>query len=240
MPVIYEPKGRAREYAPLACNLMTGCVHACRYCYCPAILRKTRAEWAVPRPRKDVLKQLEREAQARAGDPREILFSFISDPYQTQEAAELTRAALEICGKYARRVTVLTKNGSLAAWDFKYLASHHWSFGSTVCFLDERLRAYWEPCAPTISGRLSAIREAHEHGIRTWVSVEPVVDAEAALEVMRVLWPVVDYWKVGKINHDRATEAATDWRAFLLEARAILAGSDVYWKRDLLDAAGEA
>ena len=25
MNVIYEPKGRAREYAPLACNLYMGC-----------------------------------------------------------------------------------------------------------------------------------------------------------------------------------------------------------------------
>ena len=29
--IIYEPKGRAREYAPLACNLAVGCVHRCVY-----------------------------------------------------------------------------------------------------------------------------------------------------------------------------------------------------------------
>ena len=33
MNVIYEPKGRAREYSELACNLYRGCTHGCRYCY---------------------------------------------------------------------------------------------------------------------------------------------------------------------------------------------------------------
>jgi DNA repair photolyase len=35
MPIIYEPRGKAREYSDLAVNLNMGCSHACRY-YCPA------------------------------------------------------------------------------------------------------------------------------------------------------------------------------------------------------------
>ena len=35
MNAIYEPKGAAREYAELACNLYTGCNHGCLYCYAP-------------------------------------------------------------------------------------------------------------------------------------------------------------------------------------------------------------
>ena len=31
MPVIYEPKGKAREYSPYACNLYIGCSHRCQY-----------------------------------------------------------------------------------------------------------------------------------------------------------------------------------------------------------------
>ena len=33
MSLIYEPKGKAREYSPLALNVYSGgCDHACRYC----------------------------------------------------------------------------------------------------------------------------------------------------------------------------------------------------------------
>ena len=46
MSIIYEPRGKAREYSELAANLYTGCSHGCRYCYCPAILRKKIDEWA--------------------------------------------------------------------------------------------------------------------------------------------------------------------------------------------------
>ena len=33
MSIIYEPKGKAREYSPLAVNLYRGCSHGCLYCY---------------------------------------------------------------------------------------------------------------------------------------------------------------------------------------------------------------
>jgi len=42
MAVIYEPKGMALEYAPLACNLYRGCQHGCRYCYAPNCLFMSR------------------------------------------------------------------------------------------------------------------------------------------------------------------------------------------------------
>src|SRR3972149_6634508 len=45
MGVIYEPTGKAREYAELAVNLYSGCGHSCGYCYAPACLKKTRADF---------------------------------------------------------------------------------------------------------------------------------------------------------------------------------------------------
>lgn len=39
MNVVYEPRGRAREYSELAYNLYRGCTHGCRYCYAPACMR---------------------------------------------------------------------------------------------------------------------------------------------------------------------------------------------------------
>jgi DNA repair photolyase len=66
MRVIYLPKGRALEYAPLAVNLYNGCPHGCRYCYAPAMMHTTRKAWHVAAvPRKGILDALELEAALR-------------------------------------------------------------------------------------------------------------------------------------------------------------------------------
>ena len=234
MPIIYVPRGKALEYSDLAVNLYTGCSHGCRYCYCPAILRKKIDEWADdPKPRRDVLNQLDRDAAKMHGDQREILLSFMSDPYHSEGAAIVTRQALLILERHALRVQVLTKGGKRSMNDFDILVRNRWKFGSTIIFRSEKLREEWEPGAASIADRIETIREAHRQGIFTWVSVEPVVDAAEALMVMQELRDIVDLWKVGKLNHDKEREAAIDWRKFLVDTEEILACKNFIIKKDL-------
>lgn len=122
MNVIYEPKGRAREYAPLACNLYMGCTHGCKYCYAPACMYKKTT-----------------------------------------------------------------------------------------------------PC------------KAYEMGIYTWVSMEPMIIPQEALEVIRQAHDYVDFWKVGKLNHNKEVERSIDWAKFRDDATALLEsfGSEYYIKEDL-------
>lgn len=63
MSVIYEPRGRAREYAPLACNVYSGCDHGCKYCYAPAVIRKSRQDFLISKTRNRFFAQLERDAK---------------------------------------------------------------------------------------------------------------------------------------------------------------------------------
>jgi len=227
MPIIYTPRGKALEYSELAANLYTGCSHGCRYCYCPAILRMKIDDWAHdPKPRRDVLNQLDRDAAKLHGDHREILLSFMSDPYHSDGAAIVTREALLILERHDLQVQVLTKGGKRSIGDFDILARNVWKFGSTIIFLDERLREEWEPGAASIAERIETIREAHRRGIFTWVSVEPVVDPAEALAVMRELRDIIDLWKVGKLNHNKEHEAAIDWKQFLHETEETLVGKN--------------
>ena len=69
--IIYEPKGAALEYAPLAANLYSGCVHGCRYCFVPGVMRKTRETFhAKAEPRKDVIRLFEDDCMTLAGGGR--------------------------------------------------------------------------------------------------------------------------------------------------------------------------
>ena len=232
--IIYGPKGKAREYSELACNLFTGCLHKCRYCYCPAIMHKTLEQWSSdPQPKKDIIKKLEKEAAKIAGCEKEILFCFMSDPYQSAEAAEITRQALLICEKYRLRVQVLTKAGLNATRDFDILKRNNWKFGSTIIFQSEKYRLIYEPGAPSIESRYEAVKKAHEMGIYTWVSVEPVIYPEQAIGVMSDLKPYVNFWKVGKLNHFEEIEAGIDWADFLQKTKQTLSGVDYYIKKDL-------
>ena len=235
MTVIYEPEGKAKEYSPLACNLYGGCSHACKYCYCPAIRYKTLEEWSAnPQPRKDILKKLGKEAIKLQGDEREILFCFMSDPYQSNESAELTKQALLICEKYQLKAQILTKAGQRVINHFDILKRNNYKFGSTIIMKSESLREYWEPGAPTIESRYNAIKEAKKYGIYTWISVEPVVDASEALQVISDLIDYVDFWKLGKLNHFSKKESYINWKDYLQKAEKILQGKKYYIKNDLV------
>jgi len=214
---IYEPKGRAREYAELACNLRLSCSHACTYCFGPAMLHKSKEDFcqAGP-PRPGILEALERDCKrmADAGDKRRILLSFIGDVYAPEERAdETTRRALEIIAAHGLNASVLTKGGLRAARDFDIMLKAGVWFGTTLTCQGIGESMWWEPHAALPDDRKGTIRYAHESGIFTWVSLEPVLYPEDALSFISELADYVDYWHVGKWNYDaRANEI--DWENF--------------------------
>jgi len=238
MNVVYEPKGRAREYSELACNLYRGCTHGCRYCYAPACMRTTGEKWhAKAEPRIDILRLLEKDAQRLQGDPRSILFCFLSDPYQPLERTErLTRQALEIIAKHRLNNQVLTKGcADLIMEDLGLMKAARTQLGITLCFADDYSRRDWEPNASTVDDRLTVLKTAHKAGIFTWVSLEPVINPDQALAVIPMAHPYVNFWKVGKLNHMKEYERTVDWGKFLFDAETLLTkiGARYYIKKDL-------
>lgn len=235
MPIIYKPKGKAAEYAPLAVNIYTGCSSQCTYCFAPNILRAI--DHSKPYPRKNIIKQIEREAPRLAanGCTDRILFSFMSDPYQPLESElGLTRAALRILGANGLKSNVLTKHGPRAERDFDLFKKYDTHLGQTIVFADDIYRQQYELNAATIPERLATLARAHEAGITTWVSIEPVIDTTEALKVVDLILPYVNYLKVGKINHNKRLEAQ-DWQAFVdeLMPRLISSGVQYYIKKSL-------
>ncbi len=244
---IYEPKGRAREYAPLALNLWATCSHGCKYCYCPGSLHVSSEDFHVEGPpRTGILKALREQLKADCDLPepklysgdRHVLLSFIGDSYQG-ENNEITRKALEILGYYDVPFQVLTKAGMKAARDFDLYDNFEWSaefhkergsrFGTTLCFTDDNTRKEWEPNAASVYDREIAIAEAHAQGIYTWVSIEPVVMTRQALQVISWLSDKVDEFRVGKLNYHPHAKTI-DWTAFALDALVALQESGCAWR----------
>jgi len=236
MAAIYEPRGAAREYAPLACNLYRGCVHGCRYCYAPATLRLTRdAFHARGMPRPGILDALRKDAAKHAGGDDHVLLCFTSDPYQPG-GESVTRQALEILAAHDVPVEVLTKGGMRAIHDFDVLAGMRGAFGTTLLFTLDEDRAEWEPGAAPVEDRIAAIREAHRRGIPTWVSIEPIIDPPQAVELIEELSEVVDEWRVGKLNH-HPLAATIDWgRWSLVLLDALQSSGRRYMVKDALAA----
>lgn len=249
MPIIYAPKGKALEYSPLAANLYRGCAHGCQYCYVPTIppfkfeKDARKAFFSNPLPRAEILQALEKEARIFAGDKRRILLSFTSDAYQPKEKElKITRQALEIMAKYNLKPQILTKAGEWAVKrDADVLLRSGCIWAATLTCDDNKKSQLWEPNAALPSDRIAALERAHAIGLKTWVSLEPVIDPKAAVRLIHETHSFVDLYKVGKLNH-HPLEKEIDWADFLKSAEDTLNtyNKDRYIKIDLEKYRGKA
>jgi DNA repair photolyase len=233
MQTIYQPRGRAAEYAHLALELLRcdahergGCTHGCSYCYVPACLKITPGQFREGvRPREGVIQALRKAALKYAGTKERVLISFFSDPYQGGNTGWddtsddfVTRAALRILKTNQIPFSVLTKGGHRATEDFDMYSARD-AFGATLTFpYDDKGHSHdYEPLAAKPRCRISTLEAAHRKGIYTWVSLEPVLDPEASLRIIEETHTFVDHYKLGKLNHKASYINWTQYAVFALE-----------------------
>ena len=234
MKAIYEPKGKAREYCDLAVNLYKGCGHGCVDCYAPLILRIDRNTFANhPAIRPGLLEAIEKEAPRYTG--REVHLCFTTDPYQPiDDEFQITRQAIKILKANNIIVRILTKGGRRSIRDFDLLVSGQDWYGTTLTFISDEKSFEFEPMATLPKERLYVLEKAHDFGINTWASMEPVRDPEETLRLIEASKDFVDVYKIGKWNYDaRAKEI--DWAKFVRRAVALLEkhGKKYHIKEDL-------
>jgi DNA repair photolyase len=184
---IYAPRGQAGEYSPLACNPYRGCGHKCAYCYVPRVLHMDRQEFdAGATPRQDFLRDLEKDAKKYQtfGITEQVMLSFTTDPYHPGDHT-LTRDVLQMIQAHGMGICTLTKGGRRALRDLDLFRTRRDAFASTLTSLDGAFSEKWERGAALPVDRIDTLRTFHEAGIFTWVSLEPVLDTAATLEIIR-------------------------------------------------------
>ncbi|MCK4830774.1 hypothetical protein KA005_84460, partial [bacterium] len=190
-----------------------------------------------PSVRKNVMRQFEKDCIELAGDPRPVLLSFTTDCYQQLDETErLTRRAIQLLHANNLQVSILSKGGKRSERDFDLLAANPElsSYGATLTFVDDALAKQYEPNAAPTSERITALKKAHEMGIPTWASLEPVWTPEDAFELIKSTHEFVDLFKVGKLNY-HPQQKETDWKQFAGDVVELLdsLGANYYIKDDL-------
>lgn len=191
MKPIYEPKGKAKEYGDLAINIYTGCPHRCYYCFAPQVLHRDRERFhSVVEPRPGIVEATKAQLEREKITGKTIHLCFTCDPYPTGYDSFVTREIIKAIKDSGNHVQILTKGDG--SRDFDLLDGDDW-YGITY---DGQYGGVYMP-----SDRVIDIMHAHQQGIKTWVSFEPVVDADRVLDCLKDAYGIFDKVKIGKLNY---------------------------------------
>lgn len=197
-----------------------GCV--AHNCFAPSVLHRDKEQFhSIVEPRKNIVEETRKQLERENITGRLIHLCFTCDPYPTGYDTTPTREIIKLLKEYGNHVQILTKGDG--SRDFDLLDGEDW-YGIT---LDG---AGGQPYSEHT--RVSDIYIAREHGIHTWVSFEPVVNARNVLDYIMCAGHLFDKVKIGKLNYHPSD---INWKEFGKEAEALCQklGLDYYIKDSL-------
>lgn len=208
MKPIYTPSGAAKEYGDYALNIYTGCPHRCYYCFAPSVLRKDREAFhSCVEPRKGIVEATRKQIETENITGKLIHLCFTCDPYPTGHDSTATREIIKLLKESGNRVQILTKGDG--SRDFDLLDENDW-YGATIS-CNTAIQRVVEPGAISPLVRLLKLEDAKQRGIKTWVSFEPVIDADAVIHCIVSYFDLFDMIKIGKLNYH---PSSIKWREF--------------------------
>ena len=240
--IIYPPRGAAKEYGGLAVNHYHCCGFGCLYCFSPSCqFKKPEVFRTTVELAKDWKARIERDTakMEHSGMTGPVHLSFLSDPYQPiEKQLGATRYILELFNRHGIHSQILTKSGPWGiSRDSNLLVRTSARWGATLTTDDDRESLHWEPGAALPEDRIAALQKAHELGLHTWVSFEPVINPNAVFRLIDATHQFVTEYKVGKLNKHRYA-SQIDWRKFRADVVCKLesVGANYILKKALIDA----
>ena len=163
-------------------NLYKGCTHGCVYCYAPSLTHDERTWGAYVDAKVNAPQVLEREL--RGLEKEEVFLSSASDPYQPIEARyRLTRRCLEVLRRHRFPVSILTRS-PLVLRDLDILKTFsRVRVGMSITTVPVR---EFEPGVPPLQRRVDTLRSLSAAGMRTWVSLAPVIPGLVMVDLDRL------------------------------------------------------
>jgi len=128
------------------------------------------------------------------------MISFTTDPYQPKEAIEFkTWAVLRRLVHTKHIIMILTKS-DLARRDFDLMKHDNVWLGCTITALT---KINDEPYAPPNDKRIAMLRDAHDLGINTFMSIEPILpNITNPVEIIKHTHPFIDYYIIGRLDYE--------------------------------------
>jgi DNA repair photolyase len=164
--------------------------------------------------RRDYLANLSKDARKyeTLGITEQVMLSFTTDAYHPGDSS-LTPQCLTVLIEHGLGFCTLTKGGTRSLRDLSLFRRDRDAFAATLTSLDDSFSRKWERGAALPGDRLKALRRFHSAGIFTWVSLEPTIDVESSLQIVRETHSFVDLYKIGRANYLRITKT-TDWESY--------------------------
>ena len=223
---LYTPGGAAREYAAVGCNFYRGCPYQCRYCYNRKGMtaKVMGVDHAVlddcftkeqNRPQKYrgltgeeyafVIFRRELEKHVDYFQKTGIFFSFSTDPLCDESFGLTWRCVQLAVREYGIPVKMLTKNADFSASQmlmFNLIPVERRSliaFGFTLTGRDD-----WEPFASKNLDRIRLMKVLNEMRFHTFASIEPIIDFENSLEMIKQTVRFCDQYLIGLMSFRQA------------------------------------
>lgn len=211
---IYQPSGKAAEYSKWACNFYVGCSNNCSYCYLKKGIGAAILGGNVPtlkkcfRDKQHALEVFTKELRVNLTELQKhgMFFSFTTDP-MLPETIELTIDAIIVCIFSNVPFKILTKRADWVEPLLEYGVSFKVPEGFNVYNIGEQnimavgftLTGHdeLEPGASTNTERIEAMRKLHDAGIKTFASIEPVIDFDSSMAMIEQTIGICDLYKVG-------------------------------------------
>jgi len=239
---IYQPKGKAAEYAAWACNFYVGCSNGCTYCYCKKGILAGAMGMDKPQLKKcfkdeeHAFETFTNEVEKNKEELRKhgLFFSFTTDP-MIRETKRLTIRAVHFCNRMNIPVSVLTKE---TGYIYLLGMSSHFKIKKELIAVGFTLTGHdeLEPNAASNAKRIRAMELCEEVGFHTFASIEPIIKFNDSLEMIKQANFNCDLFKIGLESGKKYSsqtirdfiEDVTEW---------IDKSAKIYFKDSLLKAA---
>ncbi len=213
------------EYGDYTMNHVLGCFHGCKYpCFAYLMAKrfgkcKSYEEWCKPKIVSNTLELLDKELPKLKNKIKSVQLCFTTDPFMTDypDVQKMSIEAIKKINNANIPCRVLTKG--ILPIELKNFSKDN-EYGITLISIDENHRIKTEPNATSYSSRIEALKNLHDEGCKTWVSIEPYPTPNIIKQdIFKILNTILFVDKIifGRTHYNKVISEYKDYKHFYNE-----------------------